>query len=420
MSYNHLVFMLLTASLLPSCLDPIELNVPKGGVTDIAIDGKLVYGNPSSFQVSISELFDFDGIPNRISVRYVELVDDTGNGTRIRSQDNGVYTKQIFDDDPDISIEPGNQYKLRILLANGEMVESDFQSLKRVPRNNKIRQEAFRKLIEQDDGQLVDRPAIRFIAENQVPEDNGTKLKIDVTRTFKFSNLDIFPTPNGTGFCQTAIATRVDRICDLLRDEPDHPAGLFDCDNGGVTNAVECDRGTNPIDSLDDGDPTIITRSCYISGFENIRNLKLFDPSKDQSGNSVFTQDLFEPTFDFKFAEGYYIQVITETLNQAVYDYFEKIEEVISLSGSMFDPPAGRIQGNITNLTNDESTVYGYFYFTEQDTTSQFVERNLDIQDFFCLRDFRGPPPETCMDCTAWEREGESVTIFRPSFWPSN
>lgn len=403
-----------------SCLDPIELDVPNGGITDIAIDGKLVYGNPSTFQVSVSELFDFDGIPNRISVRYVELVDENENVAQIRSQDNGVYTKQFFADDPDIQIGPGNNYKLRILLANDQIIESNFQSLKRVPRNNGIRQEAFRKIIEQDDGELIDRPAIRFTAENEVPEDKSTKLKLDVVRTYKFSNLDIFGRPNGAGFCQTAIATRVDRICDLLRDEPGHPAGLFDCDNGGVTNAVECDRGTNPIDSLDDGDPTLVTRSCYITGFENISNLKLFDPAKDQSGNSVFTQDLFEPTFDFKFAEGYYIQVITETLNQETYDYFEKIEKVTSLSGSMFDPPAGRITGNITNLNDSETTVYGFFYFTEQDTVSEFVEKDLDIQDFFCLRDFFGRPPDTCIDCTTWGKDGDQATIFRPSYWPKN
>lgn len=403
-----------------SCLDPIELDVPNGGVTDIAIDGKLVYGNPSTLQVSVSELFDFDGIPNRVTVRYVELVDDAGNVARIRSQNLGLYAKEFFDDDPDIKIEPGNQYKIRILLANNETIESDFQNLQRVPRNNKIRQESFRKILEQDDGEVVDLPAVRFIAENQVPEDGGTKLKLDVVRTYKFSNLNTISTPRGTGFCQTAIISRSPGVCELLREDPSHIAGLYDCDGGGVTNAVECDRGTNPLDSLDDGDPTIVTRSCYITGFENKTNLKLYDPAKDLSGNSVFTQDLFEPTFNFKFAEGYYIQVITETLNQAAYNYYEKIQEVISLSGSMFDPPAGRITGNIINVTNSESTVYGYFYYTEQDTVSDFVERDLDVQDFFCLRDFSGRPPDTCIDCNTWRKNGEEVVVIRPSFWPNN
>jgi len=402
-----------------SCLDTIDLDVPAGGITDIAIDGKLVYGNPSTLQVSISELFDFDGIPNRISVRNVELLDTEGNSTQIIFQNKGVYTKQIFASDPDISITPDGQYKVRILLANGDIIESDFQDLKRVPRNNKIRQEPFRKMIEEDDGEIRDRPAVRFISENEVPSDLDTKLKIDVRRTYKFSNLGFGSLVSENGFCLGAPVRNID-ICDVLSKEPNHPSGLWDCDNGGVSNAIECDRGTNPLDSLDDGETTILRRSCYLTGFESIRSLKIYDPEKDQSGNSIFTQDLFEPTIDFKFAEGYHLQAITETLNPAAYDYFERIKQIISLTGSMFDPPAGRIAGNMTNLTTEESTVYGFFYVTEQDTVNEFVEQDTETQDLFCLKDFRGMPPETCDDCTLWAGEGDNVTVIRPSFWPKN
>lgn len=416
---KQFLLVLISLVVLAACLDTIELDVPSGGITDIAIDGKLVYGEPSTLEVSVSELFDYDGIPNRISVRYVELVDENENSTRVISQDKGVYSKDIFSNDPDISISPDKNYKVRILLANGDMIESNFQNLKRVPRNNNLRQESFRKLIEDDDGQILDRLAIRFIAENEVPSDKTTKLKLDVLRTYKFSNLNLGSLRSEVGFCLTAGVRRVG-ICDLLKAEPNNPAGLFDCDNGGVSNAIECDQGTNPLDSLDDGLPTLEARSCYITGFENITNLKLYDPAKDQSGNSVYVQDLFEPSIDFKFAEGYHIQVITETLNEATYNYFDKIEEIISLTGSMFDPPAGRVSGNMINITNEESLVYGFFYVTEQDTVNSFVEPDREIQDFFCLRDFMGMPPETCDDCTVWGNQGDDVTVIRPDFWPKN
>ena len=84
----------------------------------------------------------------------------------------------------------------------------------------------------------------------------------------------------------------------------------------------------------------------------------------------------------------------------------------------MFDPPAGRITGNIVNLTNPETTVFGYFYATEQDTVVEFVEPDFDTQDFFCLRDFSGMPPETCADCAIWANTGDEVTIMRPDEWP--
>jgi len=129
----------------------------------------------------------------------------------------------------------------------------------------------------------------------------------------------------------------------------------------------------------------------------------------------------FEPTRDFKFVEGYHFKVITETVDENTYSYFEKIKQILSLSGSMFDPPAAKITGNMVNLTNEEATVYGYFYATEQDTMSQFIEPTTgDVPDFFCLRPFSGMPPETCIDCTVWRSQGDGVAVIRPDFWPKN
>lgn len=412
---------IILASCFQACIDTIELDVPAGGVSEIAVDGKLIYGKPSTIEISITEVFDFDGFPNQISVKYVELLDESGNSSQIRFQNNGVYTKQYFNDDPDITITPGNRYKIRILLASDEMIESDFQALKRVPQNNRIKQESVTKIIEQDDGQIIDSPAIRFIAENTVPADKETKLKLEVRRTYRLSNLNSGTVPFNERFCNLEAPGKGFAICDLLREDPSNPGGLFDCDKRGfmgVSNAVECDTGKSPRDSTDEDSPTIISRSCYISGYEDFTNLKLFDPEKDQSGNVSFTQDLFEASLDFKFAEGFYAQLITETLDKKAYEYFEKIDKINAISGSMFDPPAGKVTGNLTNLTNSDATVYGYFYFTEQDTVGTYIEQDTITQGLFCLNDFGGMPPDICEDCTLLAGVGEEVSVLRPSYWP--
>ncbi len=41
-------------------------------------------------------------------------------------------------------------------------------------------------------------------------------------------------------------------ICAILAANPDSPLGLFDCDGGGADNATECMNGTNPSDPSDD------------------------------------------------------------------------------------------------------------------------------------------------------------------------
>lgn len=414
------LFCCLLGLALVSCLDPIELDIPSGGVANIAVDGKLVFGNPSTLVVSVSELFDFDGNPNRISVLRVELHDEENNSFEIRTQDRGFYRAEISESDPNIQISPDQKYKIKVFLASGDTVESDFQSLQRVPRNNSISQSLVMKTIEEDDGGINDVNAIRFISENQIPQDKDTKLKLEITRTYRFSNLNTGQAIFDMRWCQREGAGRGNHICDLLREDPSNPGGLYDCDRGGISNAVECDLGLNPADSTDDQNLTIIARSCYISGFEDINNLKLFDPATDQTGNTTFTQDLFEPLVDFRFAEGFYVQVITESINQVTFDYFKKIEEILSITGSMFDPPAGKITGNMINTTNTEATVYGYFYYTEQDTVNAFVERDAEIEDYFCLRDFSGMPPDACLDCTTLAGVRETVSVIRPSFWPDN
>lgn len=45
--YSHIHFVVYSSLVLSSCQDTIMLDVPSGGVTDIAINGKLVHGDPS-------------------------------------------------------------------------------------------------------------------------------------------------------------------------------------------------------------------------------------------------------------------------------------------------------------------------------------------------------------------------------------
>jgi len=41
-------------------------------------------------------------------------------------------------------------------------------------------------------------------------------------------------------------------ICAILAEDPDSPLGMFDCDGGGADNATECENGTDPTDPSDD------------------------------------------------------------------------------------------------------------------------------------------------------------------------
>jgi len=71
--------------------------------------------------------------------------------------------------------------------------------------------------------------------------------------------------------CETVIDQNID-ICLLIINNPNHPLASLDCDNGGVSNTLECQHGTDPNDPSDDCVAVIL---CNI----NVCNLIGGDPN---------------------------------------------------------------------------------------------------------------------------------------------
>lgn len=65
--------------------------------------------------------------------------------------------------------------------------------------------------------------------------------------------------------CETAEAAGID-ICLLINGDANHPLADADCDAGGITNLIECNNGGNPFDPVDD----CSTPNCF--GIQIIQN----------------------------------------------------------------------------------------------------------------------------------------------------
>jgi len=59
-----------------------------------------------------------------------------------------------------------------------------------------------------------------------------------------------------TDECDIVIASNVD-VCAILASNPDSQLANQDCDQGGVSNIIECQTGSDPKDSSDDSDPCV-------------------------------------------------------------------------------------------------------------------------------------------------------------------
>jgi hypothetical protein len=118
------------------------------------------------------------------------------------------------------------------------------------------------------------------------------------------------------------------------------------------------------------------------------------------------------------FGEVVFFNLYMETLSPEAYKYWNKVSQLITQSGSVFDPPPGVIRGNITNLSNPEELVLGYFYAAPEDTTRVKVYAS----DFlpYEINPYCGAPglppiprPAECCNCTILP----GASTEKPFYW---
>jgi hypothetical protein len=111
----------------------------------------------------------------------------------------------------------------------------------------------------------------------------------------------------------------------------------------------------------------------------------------------------------------YCFHVTQYSITQSEYDYWARVNELVSIEGTLFDPPPGSISGNLVDVNNDQGRVQGYFSIAAAKSKRLFAV--VSDQGFFpeqpCSLNFRDESPEKCSDCL--KINGSSYQ--RPSYW---
>ncbi len=126
---------------LSACLEKIDLEVEKGYEEALAINGKLVAGEPAFIQVSVERLFDFTASARkRVNVRNVILLDEENCSIELALGGKvDHYQLSIAGDHPDFRVETGKSYKIRINTFDGRTFESEFEEILPVPVPTNLR-----------------------------------------------------------------------------------------------------------------------------------------------------------------------------------------------------------------------------------------------------------------------------------------
>lgn len=97
------------------------------------------------------------------------------------------------------------------------------------------------------------------------------------------------------------------------------------------------------------------------------QNLILLNGGELERGTQVVFPVVKVAVTDSIFGEITYFTVYQESLPVATFQYWEKVNTLITQTGSIFDAPPGPVRGNIFKVDDPNAVVLGLFYPTSED-----------------------------------------------------
>lgn len=359
------IFCLAILASLGACLDQIELSIPSGLENSLVIQAKLVKGAPHTIEVKLSRLYNFQNASYAtISANRVSLIHENGQQIDIRRIGSGLFKADIPADNPEFPIDYYTKCLLEVELDDGRRFISTPEQLLPLPKIDTVYYNLgqFYKVDPTDKDAFKQDTFVRFFMDIPLTPAGSTqksRFRVDLLRTFKLT--------------EGELPLNLDEI----------RSTCYITQNTGVIKPIIVDGKTYPSDYLDD-----------------------FFFYKEQI-------DLYY------FIEGYYLQIITESLSDGAFRYYDEITKSVDRNGNMLEPPAGEIYTNFYNPENEKDPVHGYFYMVEQDTLRKYVPPSfLNYQDTFCVLPDRmecllTTTPCVCMDCTL----EKNSSLIPPVWW---
>jgi hypothetical protein len=331
--------------LITSCIEPIEVNIQGEGSNLLVLEGGITTGlGPHTIELTRTAKYGsiFDGVIKRESGALVSVRDSNGEITFLSEENDGVYQTE-----PTFRGEVGKSYILQIETTDGDKFNSIPESIVSVPE------------IETLYGVYDERPT-----ENPLKLATGLQVYVDYTDDVDVDNYYLW----------SVIGTfQINANPELKRD-------MF----GGLA----------PLDCCE---------TCWAEESNTFPNI-----TNDNTFNGTFTTQpiTFIQDDGVRIEDKYFIEVEQLSLSAEAFEFYELVNQQLSISGDIFDPPPATIRGNMINLNNPDQNVIGYFTASDVRKSSIFLFPNelVNKQGKSLIAD----------DCRAYKNNATTVT---PSFW---
>lgn len=153
-------------------------------------------------------------------------------------------------------------------------------------------------------------------------------------------------------------------------------------------------------------------RTCFITqNFDagNIVSLSGFD----LPNNEIKQKTILSTLYDYRFELNFSAHVTQFSVDSLTYAYWNKIERLTNIESTLFDPPPGRITGNIRSSIGEN--VFGYFIVGSKTEKRAFTNSRTFANPVVNIcRVRRTRRPVQCINCL---RLANSTTV-KPPYWP--
>jgi hypothetical protein len=156
------------------------------------------------------------------------------------------------------------------------------------------------------------------------------------------------------------------------------------------------------------------TKVCYIRDNVDFNNIRIFN-TNELSGSLLSEEPFLDMNYNYRFAHQYCLHLFQYAISEEEFRYWEKLRSIVSIDGSLFDPPPGTVQGNLYNPDDPDDLILGYFSVAGVAYRRDFL--NVNLLGFFveprCSSlPFRPQYPE-CRECT----DVLGSSLVQPDYW---
>lgn len=347
---------------LQGCVDEIQFDPPAALVDAFSIQSKLIKGDPSTVEVNIQRVFDFQSLGTTISFQEVALVDELDNKILLKGRKRGRYRQVIPNNHSTFKVDYGRGYKIRLVSTGGDVFESNYDEIYPVATPDSLVARQIKIDFINAIGNIEPRSSIGvYLYTPTKAGDNSLNNRFlwDISYTYKVTDSPQAYSPVACCYIP-------------LEDEP---------------------------------------KTCYLKESPS-RNSITFDAS-NLITDRINDVELYRQVPFYLFAEGFYLTVRQQSLSEAALDYWEQVSLVINRTGSVFQDPVGRVVTNFRKL-GDDIEIYGFFYATEEKVIRTYISPELAYNPAeYCPISGTTCAPILCCNCALVEN---SSTI-KPEWW---